>query len=613
MRKSKPRAARADAGFYLSWTGELMRRLFVLAPLAMILILGLAALTGCGSGSSSGQTTPPSITSFTGNPTSIVAGSSAALTGVFANGTGVITPGNLAATSGVAVTVSPTATTTYTLTVTPTSGAAVTATATVTMALAVVSTVTVDLTSSGPAVTDKLLGVNMAVWYDLVGNQSGILNAFQSAGITQVRWPGGSDSDLYHWATNTECDNGYADSNDTFSNFVSDMALPAKLDVALTANYGSNSTCNGGGEPSEAAAWVAAAVAAKVTPSHMTVGNEQYGSWEYDLYTTPIDTPDPTQYASLVVGTAGFYNAIKTASPNTLVGIDVDADNTAGGWDNTVMSDAKGSYDFVEYHYYPEAPGSENDTFLVQQAAQELTTNINTLKSELAEWGTQNTPIYVGEIGGTYTMPGKQSWSITQGLYAGQVLGEMMNDGVSRLTWWIGFGGCSTSGNLSPSLYGWQNFGGYNIFSDGPDDGPDCPGAGATGTMSPTARAFQLFSQMGVNGQTVLTATVAGDTTDVRAYAATNPSGTALWLFNDNENLAQAVSITLSGKSSSSSVTVTTYDKAIYDLSGSPTGTPPDPVGTSTWAPPITTSLGAQTLPMTLTLSPWSMNMIIIQ
>jgi hypothetical protein len=23
-------------------------------------------------------------------------------------------------------------------------------------------------------------------------------------------------------------------------------------------------------------------------------------------------------------------------------------------------------YDFVEYHYYPEAPGSESDTFLVQ-------------------------------------------------------------------------------------------------------------------------------------------------------------------------------------------------------------------------------------------------------
>jgi hypothetical protein len=267
----------------------------------------------------------------------------------------------------------------------------------------------------------------------------------------------------------------------------------------------------------------------------------------------------------------------------------------------------------VEYHYYPETPGQENDTFIVQQAAQELTTNINTLRSELAEWGTPNTPIYVGEIGGPYSNPGKQSWSISQGLYAGQVLGEMMNDGVSRLTWWIGFGNCNgTMGNDSTSLYGWQDFGAYNVFSDGSEDST-CPGAGPLGNMSPTARAFQLFSQIGVNSQTVLTATVGGDTTDVRAYAATNPGGTAVLLFNDNENLAQPVTVMLSGKSSSPSVNVTTYDKAIYDLSGSPTGTPPDPAGTSTWAAPTTASMGAQTLPLMLTLSPWSMNVVIIQ
>jgi hypothetical protein len=474
------------------------------------------------------------------------------------------------------------------------------------------ASVTVDLTSSGPAVTNSLLGMNMAVWYDLVTNQAGIVSALQAAGITQVRWPGGSDSDLYHWATNNECDGGYADPNDTFSNFVSDMAVPANLDVALTADYGSNTACTGGGDPSEAADWVTAALADNLTVSHMTVGNEEYGSWEYDLHTPPND---PTTYAAAVVGSSGYYNLIKTASPNTLVGIDVDADNTPGGWDNTVMANAKGSYDFVEYHYYPETPGQENDTFIVQQAAQELTTNIDTLRSELAEWGTPDTPIYVGEIGGPYSNPGKQSWSITQGLYAGQVLGEMMNAGVSRLTWWIGFGNCNTSSNWndSTSLYGWQDFGAYNVFSDGPEEDPDCPGAGPIGTMSPTARAFQLFSQMGVNGQTVLTATVAGDTTDVRAYAATNPNGTALLLFNDNQTTAQPVMVTLSGKSSSSDVTVTTYDKAIYDLSGSPTGTPPDPAGTSTWAAPATTSMGAQTLPLTLTLTPWSMNVVIIQ
>src|SRR5271170_5764522 len=521
-----------------------MKRLLVLAPLAMTLSLGLAGLTGCGGGSSSTQTqpSPPSITSFTANPTSITDGSSAALTGVFANGTGVITPGNLPATSGVAVTMNPTTTTTYTLTVTPTSGAAVTAMATITVnpaptitsfsaspptittgtsatltgvfangtgvitpgnltatsdvgvtvsptatttyiltvtdasgtavtataSVTIETSVTVDLVSIGPAVTDKLLGMNMGDWYDLVSNQTGIVDAFQAAGITQVRWPGGSDSDLYHWATNSECDGGYTDANDTFSNFVNDMANPANLDVALTANYGSNATCNGGGEPSEAAAWVTAALADNITVSHMTVGNEEYGSWEYDLHSTPND---PTIYAAAVVGPTGYYESIKTASPNTLVGVVLDADNTTGGWDNTVLTNAMGSYDFVEYHYYPEAPGEESDTFLVQRAAQELTTNINTLRSELTKWGTPDTPIYVGEIGGAYTNPGKQSWSITQGLYAGQVLGEMMNAAVSRLTWWIGFGNCNgTNGNDSTSLYGWQDFGAYNVFSDGSED-----------------------------------------------------------------------------------------------------------------------------------------------
>jgi hypothetical protein len=235
----------------------------------------------------------------------------------------------------------------------------------------------------------------------------------------------------------------------------------------------------------------------------------------------------------------------------------------------------------------------------------ELTTNINTIKTELTKWGTPNTPIYVGEMGSVYSNPGKQSWSITQGLYTGQVLGEMMNDGISRSTWWIGFGNCNgTSGNDSSSLYGWQSFGAYNVFSDGPSDS-DCPNAGPIGTLSPSARAYQLFSEVAVNGESVLTATVAGDTGNVRAYAATASGGTALVLFNLDENANAPVTVTLSGLSSATGVTVETYDKAIYDMS--------NPATTNTWAPPVTTNLGAQTLPLTLSLAPWSMNVVIIQ
>ncbi|HEU5351534.1 MAG TPA: hypothetical protein VFU55_08040 [Terracidiphilus sp.] len=498
---------------------------------------------------------------------------------------------------------------TLTATYTPDTASSATyasATGTAPVTVIVTTAVAVDQLSMGPEVTDQLLGMNLAVWYDLPTNATAILNAFQAAGIKAVRWPGGSDSDLYHWATHTLCDGGYASPNDTFANFVNDFAIPSGEDVALTANYGSNSTCTGGGDPSEAAAWATAALNDGITVSHMTVGNEEYGSWEYDLHASKND---PTTYAAAVVGANGYYSLIKAASPATQVGVVVEADNTTGGWDNTVLANAKGSYDFVELHYYPEAPGSENDTALVQQLAQGLTTDINIVKAELTKWGTPNTPIYIGEMGSVFSDPGKQSWSITQGLYAGQMLGEMMNDGVARATWWIGFGNCNgNNGNVSSSLYGWQNFGAYNIFADGSGDtggtnnSPCNYNNGPIGSMSPTARAYQLFSKIAVDGEFVLTSSVTGDPTDIRAYAATNNGGTALFLFNLNKTTSLPITISLSSQSASTDVTMETYDKSIYDQSQG-----------GVWAAPTSTDLGAQNLPLSLTLTPWSMNVIIIK
>jgi predicted heme/steroid binding protein len=490
---------------------------------------------------------------------------------------------------------------------------------TVTANYSVPTTVTVDPSTPGIPVTDQLLGMNLAAWYDWPDNASSITSAFNAAGIKAIRWPGGSWSDDYHWGfqpggstlipsymcqTASPVAGGWGGYS-TFADFVSSIPLAGPYDLALTANYGTDEACTGGGDPNEAASWAAAAVSAGITVSHMTVGNEEYGSWETDLHANPHD---PATYAEAVTGSSGYYELIKAASPKSLVGVVVDADNTDGGWDNTVLANAKGSYDFVEFHYYPEAPGQEDDTALVQQLAPNLTTNLNILKAELAKWGTPNTPIYVGEMGSVYTNPGKQSWSITQGLFAGQVLGEMMNDGVSRATWWIGFGNCNGSaGNDSSALYGWQDFGAYNVFADGAGDtgGTDnspCNYGGPIGTMSPTARAYQLFSNIAINGESVLTPTVTGDTTDVRAYAATNNGGTALFLFNTNETTSQPVTVTVTGESTSSGVTVITYDKAVYDQSQ-----------TDVWAAQTATNLGQQTLPLTLTLTPWSMNVVLIK
>ena len=252
------------------------------------------------------------------------------------------------------------------------------------------STVAVNTTTKGIAVSNGILGMDMAAWYDIVQNGNVIVDSFQTAGIKSVRWPGGSWSDVYHWQTNTNCQNapyggGTPDTNDTFANFVNGSSIPAGLDVALTADYGTNPTCNGGGLPSEAAAWVAQRPLSRHHGKPYDRGQRGLRrTWEEDLH-SPAN--NPATYAAAMSGAAAIYNAIKAASPNTLVGVVVDADNTAGGWDNTVLTNAKGFYDFVEYHYYPEAPGQENDTTLIHQDAQQLTTNINTIKAELAEVG----------------------------------------------------------------------------------------------------------------------------------------------------------------------------------------------------------------------------------
>lgn len=563
----------------------------------------------------------PTITSFTANSTTIVAGGSGAqLTAVFSGGTGTMNPGNIAMTSGTAVTVHPTSTTTYTLTVTPPVG---TVNATQTLTITVNTGVTVCTTPSCslPQISSHLLGMNLAMWWDDITNASSVLAAFQKAGITAVRWPGGSNSDFYHWngtatyptiAAATNCNGGYSVPDDTFANFETDIVQPGNLDLAVTADYGSDPACTGPGQPSEAASWAAAAVADGTPIHYMTIGNEQYGSWEYDLHTPAANQHNPTVYASEMVGATGFYQSIKTAVENaggtsstTLVGVVVDAGSTQAGWDSTVLANAKGSYDFVEYHYYPQYGNVTSDTYLVQQAALDFTTDITKLQSELATAGVSDTPIYVGEIGANSSNPGTQSWSITQGLYAGQVLGEAMNDGVARLTWWIGFGNCLGAGNNSASLYGWQNtWGAYNVFSDGSTDGGSCPGEGNIGTMSPTAEAFNLFQNVAVNGEYPQKTSVTGDTTNVRAYAATHGTGYALMLFNLNQTTSETVSVSVGSVSTSTDVQVITYDKAIYDQTDNTT-----PV----WAAPTTTDMGAQTLPLTLTLQPWSMNVVIVK
>lgn len=132
-----------DIDLFALVTGGILSHVTSCPFRAFQLSLLLTALAGCNSLNVGQSTSAPAITSFTANPTVVTSGAASSLTGVFSNGTGIITPGNLAVTSGVAASVNPAATTTYTLTVSPTTGSAITRTV----------TVTVTPTATSPSIT----------------------------------------------------------------------------------------------------------------------------------------------------------------------------------------------------------------------------------------------------------------------------------------------------------------------------------------------------------------------------------------------------------------------------------------------------------------------------
>lgn len=85
----------------------------------------------------------------------------------------------------------------------------------------------------------------------------------RNAGITTLRYPGGGFADSYHWSTNKPSNSdspmaqrysGLAAGTD-FGHFI--HLIDQVGTTVITVNYGSNQDGTGGGEPAEAAAWVA--------------------------------------------------------------------------------------------------------------------------------------------------------------------------------------------------------------------------------------------------------------------------------------------------------------------------------------------------------------------
>jgi hypothetical protein len=431
---------------------------------------------------------------------------------------------------------------------------------------------------TGPSLLSAApLGLNTAPWdyiYAANTSASGGVNVIQpllqAAGITMLRYGGGSWADEYDWQTNTDIYGCLPD--DPTASFTSSCASADSLGFAqfsqqaraigaqsfVTVNYGS-------GTPAEAAAWV---TQAESTPgqgvARWEVGNENYGCWEVDnelagppenfqgytpnTYTTVngvYENPTCPQVTegdaagtqtlatSYAVNARQFLLAMKAADPAAQIGVPwafgsdvpgaVVPDNTE--WNNTVLG-ADGKYaSFVDAHYYPftfsGSTGGANPTDQqVLQSLFQIPSLYGEIRSELnahAPWAS----VVVGETGVSNNETTTVCTPAGALFAAGDVL-SWLAAGAKSVDWWdMNNYGNSTASCVNPD---------YGLFTSSSPPVPDTPYYG------------YLLASLLAQPHALLGPLHTSDASDVLAYQSLLPGGKlAVALINTDTSAAEKV------------------------------------------------------------------------
>jgi hypothetical protein len=401
-------------------------------------------------------------------------------------------------------------------------------------------------------------GINTAVWDgDML--DAAVPGRLTEAGVSAIRYPGGSTSDDYNWQTNSIVPNqgGFANANNNFDAFMGLVKSTGATPI-ITVNYGSNTAGNGGGTPAFAAAWVNYANKTKgYGVKYWEIGNEVYGNGEYGAHweTDLHSAHDPSTYGANV---AQFASAMKAVDATIKVGAVLTApgnwpDGQSPNWNAGVLAKCGTSIDFVIVHWYPQNPGSESDAGLLA-SPQTIAGMVSKLRSLLKTYGganAANIQILVTETNSVSSDPGKQTISVVNALFIADDMLNWLEQGVTSVDVWTLHNG-STAGNTSSSLFGTATFGDYGILSNATSGEP------AADTPFPTYYGMQILSKLGKAGDTLVSASSSNSLLDAHAVRPAGGGLAVLLLNNDPKNKVTA-SITLSGFTPAGTGTIYTY------------------------------------------------------
>ncbi len=388
----------------------------------------------------------------------------------------------------------------------------------------------------------RWFGLNTAIW-DGNFDTPPTLAALRECGWTTLRFPGGSLSDEYHWASNKSGTNTWQWQT-SFAKFLH-IATNLSAPIVITVNYGS-------GTPAEAAAWVRHAdVTNHLGIRYWEIGNECYGTWETDSNTFPHD---PYTYA---VRTKDYLAQMRAADPTIKVGVVASPgeDNNANGytshpatnsrtgmthngWTPVLLATLKNlgvTPDFLVHHRYPEWTGQESDPTLLQSStawAGEAADLRQQIRDYFGPGGT-NIELLVTENNSNSGDQGKQSTSLVNGLYLADSLGQVMQTEFNSFVWWDLRNGTDTNGSMDALLYGWRTYGDLGMIN-------------GLNTRHPTYYAAKLMQYFAGTGDSILPAT--SDYSLLAAYAARRASGAVnVLVINKHPTATNTAQLALSG------------------------------------------------------------------
>jgi hypothetical protein len=271
--------------------------------------------------------------------------------------------------------------------------------------------VKIDLKTAVAEVPAAGYGVHTSV-YDNNFTPADLVAKLKTAGVTALRFPGGSYSDIYHWKTHSRTAGSeiYINSNDTFDNFMTKDVLPAGAQAVITVNYGSNAAGTGGGDPAEAADWVRYANIEKGWKiRYWEIGNEIGGNgffgteWEYDLHAPNPKGPNRKGNSALSQAAYGrnsleFIRAMKAVDPGIKIGVGVDMpDSNPGSGNEALLKEVKDKIDFAIVHWYPKTSGTD------LTVTDEIKPQVAALRDQIAKFcgpALKSIPIAVTETNG---------------------------------------------------------------------------------------------------------------------------------------------------------------------------------------------------------------------